>query len=205
MGALFPNLMCRIFTHFMSATKIFLRNVLLPTLLITGLQPGLQAQFSNIPRTILWDTLTYPSTQYGWKEGMEVPNLYLLDIHLNPLELDDLLSEKPVLLDFWFTACPPCRENNPLLKKIHRKGKVHILSISIDEKLTTLKAFIKKEQLSWQHIQDNHPYPNRFKNRIGLGNYYPDYLLIGRDGTLIQRWQGEIKMDEFKRALKLSP
>ena len=160
---------------------------------------------SQIPPNIHWDKLDYPETLYGWKEGMEVPNLIFLDINLNAIELDDLLAEKPVLLDFWFMACPPCLENNRWLKKLYRKGKFHLVSISIDDNLAALKAFLKKEKLPWIHIRDNLPYPNRFKNSIGLGSYYPDYLLIGRNGILIRRWQENFNPASLKQAIKQSP
>jgi cytochrome oxidase Cu insertion factor (SCO1/SenC/PrrC family) len=174
-------------------------------ILLLLLPAAIHAQSLALPGNISLDTLEYPTAIYGWKKGMEVPNLYLLDINLHPFELDDLLSEKPVLIDFWFMACPPCRENNTILKKIHKTGKVHILSISIDENLPALKQFIKAEELDWHHVQDKHPYPRRFKNRIGLGAYYPDYLLIGRDGIVIRRWQENLILRELKRAVKESP
>jgi len=173
-------------------------------LLLAG--PRINAQVPDpIPPNIHWDRDEYPEHRYGWKEGMEIPGLVFLDIHFNVVELDDLLAEKPVLIDFWFMGCPPCLKNNQWLKKMYRKGKFHLVSISIDEQLSALKAFIKKEQLPWIHVQDNFPYPQRFKNRIGLGSYYPDYLLIGRDGIIIKRWQENFSPAALQQAIRKSP
>lgn len=185
----------------MSRSKVSL----ILSLLLAVIPITTYTQSLGLPKNISLDTIDYPPAIYGWKKGMEVPNLNLLDINLHPFELDDLLSEKPVLIDFWFMACPPCRENNTILKKIHKTGKVHILSISIDEDFAALKQFIKREDLDWYHVQDNHPYPLRFKNRIGLGAYYPDYLLIGRDGIVIRRWKENLILKELKKAVKESP
>ena len=54
---------------------------------------------------------------------------------------------KVVLLDFWTTWCAPCREEMPLLDRIHRDGKdVVVVAIDAGEDAETVSSFISKNK-----------------------------------------------------------
>ena len=54
-------------------------------------------------------------------------------------------KNKTVLMEFWATWCGPCRELAPDLHDFYKrnKGRVQMLSVSLDEKESTVRAFVK--------------------------------------------------------------
>jgi len=70
------------------------------------------------------------------------------------------LSGNIVLIDFWGSWCPPCREENPILSQMY--GKYHdknfqtaknfeIVSIAIERNDKRVNAAIEKDGLNWPY------------------------------------------------------
>jgi thiol-disulfide isomerase/thioredoxin len=117
---------------------------------------------------------------------------------LNQLFTFESYSNKLVLVDFWASWCKPCIENFPLLKKIEEKYRdknFAILGVSLDVNLKRWKNEIKRSGLTWGNISD-------LKGENGLGAKYlnvttiPRYVLIGRDGSIIN---DNIKEEEIEK------
>mgnify|MGYP000748950466 CR=1 FL=1 len=75
-------------------------------------------------------------------EGMELSTL-------DEKGLETLLAEnkgKPVLLSFWASWCPPCREEMPMLSQLAKEyeGRLTIIAASLDEQKGDVRQFFKK-------------------------------------------------------------
>jgi thiol-disulfide isomerase/thioredoxin len=97
---------------------------------------------------------------------------------------------KVVLLDFWASWCGPCRNALPNLKRlqsIYSGDDFVVVSISEDNDEETWRAFTASHQMTW---------PQRFDGDGSLQHQFgvtglPTYVLIGRDGSVLQKAVGE--------------
>lgn len=95
------------------------------------------------------------------------------------------LKGKVVLVNFWATWCPPCREELKHVQKeiIDRfKGKDFVfLPISRGEKKATVEAFREKNGYTFAMGLD----PKQSIFKLFASNYIPRNFLIGKDGKIV--------------------
>jgi len=107
------------------------------------------------------------------------------------VSLDDLKG-KVVLLDFWATWCPPCREALPHIRKISQKFQglpFVVLSISLDEDEGQWKQFVAKNEMTWLQYRDG-----GFEGPVArLFNIHaiPQTFTIDADGVLQDQHIGD--------------
>lgn len=85
------------------------------------------------------------------------PPFELITMDGQKISLDDLKG-KVLLLDFWATWCPPCREAIPHIRQIAKKFQgqpLLVLSVSVDEDEEKWKAFVAKNEMTWPQYRDN--------------------------------------------------
>jgi len=99
------------------------------------------------------------------------------------------LSGRIVVMDFWATWCPPCRESVPELKDLSRKypsEKLMLISVSADSDEQAWRNFIAKRNMDWAQYRDaDHRVLEAFHIRS-----FPTYLVIDGDGIVKQRIVG---------------
>ena len=94
------------------------------------------------------------------------------------------LKGKYVLLDFWATWCPPCRESIPELNAFHKKfGKKLVVIGLSDEDEKTVRG-MKSPSLAYFSAIDSKA---RTKKAVGVTGI-PHAMLIDPQG--IVRWEG---------------
>jgi len=105
----------------------------------------------------------------------------------------DLLSSdhgKVTLIDFWASWCGPCRHSLPGLKQLeaaYHGSDFELISVSEDEDEGDWHAFTSENGMNWtQRLDAGHQMMRQY-GATGL----PTYVLIGRDGNVIQQYVGE--------------
>lgn len=64
---------------------------------------------------------------------------------------------KYVLVDFWASWCPPCREENPNVVKAYQQFKdknFTVLGVSLDDSKNRWIQAIKTDNLTWTNVSD---------------------------------------------------
>lgn len=78
------------------------------------------------------------------KIGSQAPNFDGKTIKGKEIKLSDYRG-KVVLIDFWASWCPPCREEMPELIKffnLHNNPKFELIAVNIDNKRTNMEHFL---------------------------------------------------------------
>lgn len=105
------------------------------------------------------------------------------------ISMDDLRG-KVVLLDFWGTWCPPCRESVPSLRDLNKrysKEKAFVMiSVSVHDEEDKWRDFTTKNQMVWPQAFDR----DSKIQRAFLVNRFPTYILIDHEGIIRLRVSG---------------
>jgi thiol-disulfide isomerase/thioredoxin len=100
------------------------------------------------------------------------------------------LRGKVVLVDFWGTWCPPCRESVPALRNLNKKyaGKLfQLVSVSSDDDEDVWKTFIKAERMDWSQYID---LPGEVLHAFKVDSF-PTFVVLDKDGVIRFRQSGE--------------
>lgn len=115
---------------------------------------------------------------------------------------------KIVVLDFWATWCPPCRESVPELRELTSKydsSKLVLISISADDEEGSWRQFIADNKMTWPQYRDA---DKRLINAFTV-RAYPTYLVIDGDGVITNRIVGanpqESVVNQLVAILKTMP
>ncbi len=134
--------------------------------------------------------LNLPSFFQSYVKPKTAPDFSLYDLHGNLVRSNDFRN-KVVLLNFWSTWCPNCRQEASLLEELqaHYKDKeLLILRINAKESRETLQKFIEKNPSKLTILLDE-------KDKVGrlMGVWvHPTTYLIDRQGKIRYRAMGVV-------------
>jgi thiol-disulfide isomerase/thioredoxin len=113
-----------------------------------------------------------------------------LDIRFTALDGREVdlakLKGKVVLVEFWSTTCGPCIAEMPTVKAVYQKLRdqgLEVLAISLDDKESALRRFIKEKELPWPQHFDGKGWENQFAVQYGIFSI-PTMWLVDKRGNL---------------------
>jgi len=103
----------------------------------------------------------------------------------------DQFKGKVLLIDFWATWCPPCREAIPHLiqmKKEHKDEDFDIVGISLDgsDKIDKVKKFISDVGINYNICMGSDSVEKDFGGIPAI----PTIFLIDKNGSIVNKWIG---------------
>ncbi len=91
-------------------------------------------------------------------EEPEYPTAYdfrMQDMNGNDIQLSHLL-DKPVVLNFWASWCPPCKAEMPSFEKLYKQygEDINFVMVSVDSTMTDAKSFISQYRYTFPAYLD---------------------------------------------------
>lgn len=131
--------------------------------------------------------------------GKTAADFTLKDTRGEKVSLSDLRG-KVVLLDFWATWCPPCREELPHVDDLYHKLKGHnavVLGVS-DEGRGTVRSFLKKHSYDLPTLVDSSDAVHKMYGVQAV----PTLVIINPRGVVVADYVGERTEEQLTAALK---
>ena len=137
--------------------------LLVPSLLISGCSSESQSQSMAII-------------------GEPAPDFTLQNLEGESVSLSDLRGS-PVMINFWNTGCPPCRNEMPYLQEVYDENRdtgLVLLTINIGQSISTIETFLEDNDLALPVLLDS---DGAITRRYGMPGI-PTTFFIDRDGIL---------------------
>jgi peroxiredoxin len=126
-----------------------------------------------------------------------------------PLSLASL-GGQIVLLNFWATWCKPCEDELPAMQRLHQAlsgSGFRLVAVSVDAEAEPVLAFRERLGLSCTLLLD----ADQRVARLYQTFRFPESLLIGRDGVILERyvgpkdWDAPAYIERIRRLLAATP
>lgn len=102
-----------------------------------------------------------------------------------------------VLVNYWATWCPPCRQETPGLVRLaneYREKAVEVVGISLDEDVTAVREFVAEYHISYPIL-----FPSNASNLTTTIESIPVSLLYDRQGRVAKRYVGAVSEATLRR------
>ena len=129
------------------------------------------------------------------------PAFSLPDLQGHEVKLSQFKG-KVLVIDFWATWCPPCREAIPdliAMKKKYGPRGFDIVGISMDENpARVVPPFIEHYGINYPIVMADTQVPSEFGGIYGL----PTTFIVDRKGNIAQRYIGYIDPKEIAKTIE---
>lgn len=130
--------------------------------------------------------------------GDKAPDFTVNDPAGKPITLSTFRG-KLVLVNFWTSACMPCRVDHPALYKMYNAYKnvgFDVISVSLDTRKDQWLQAIRSDQITWPNNGiDVQGWNSKLVNLYNLKGT-PSSFLINEEGVIVQINQDEIALEQ---------
>lgn len=155
-----------------------------------------------VSRTLLLLTailFLYPTPLWADKT---VPEFQLQSLNNTELIRSQDYQGKVMLVNFWATWCPPCRQEIPSLIKLQKQYKEQgftVIGISVDQSaVTVIKKFVDKMEINYPVAVGTMEVAKEFGSNAGI----PASYLIDRQGRISKRYAGYVTYEQLNKDIE---
>jgi thiol-disulfide isomerase/thioredoxin len=108
---------------------------------------------------------------------------------------------QPMLINFWFTSCPPCRREMPALQQAFETygNSVRFVGVNVQDSATSIRTFVDELDVTYEMLRD----PN---GKLVVANgisAFPTTLFIDSNGRIVKQVAGELTSESIDRSIAL--
>jgi peroxiredoxin len=134
-------------------------------------------------------------------KGHDAPDFVLSDLQGRSVKLSDLRG-KAVVLNFWATWCPPCKEEIPWfveLQKRYGAEGLQVVGVSMDDgDQKDVEKFAAENSINYPVLLGK----DKVADQYGGIDYLPTTFYIDRNGVVMDRVFGQPGRDEIEQSVK---
>ena len=127
--------------------------------------------------------------------GTSLPKASLLTLDERTIDSSELVG-KPLILNFWYSTCEPCRREMPVLaaSAATHSSTVRFVGINMNDSVETAKNFAEKYNVLYDIMFDP---SGSFIGALGIGTA-PMTLFVDAQGIIVDQVAGEISADKLE-------
>lgn len=144
------------------------------------------------------EMLLLPGEEHMMLTGSRAASFALKTLEGEPVALEQTRG-KVVVLDFWATWCPPCREELPYIEKLREEfaGQVQFFGVN-NEDSGTVKNFLKNHKYELPVLMDAKRQVDR---QYGV-SAIPTMFIIDKQGVIRQHFIGSRSEAKLRQAIQ---
>jgi thiol-disulfide isomerase/thioredoxin len=131
--------------------------------------------------------------------GKQLKNADVQDLDDQVVETASLFtSGKPVLINYWFSNCQPCKREMPALQAAFEKfgDRVSFVGINTQDSPEVTQSFISDIGVTYEILRD----PNGESVVANGVSTFPTTFFVNAAGTIIKQISGELTADDIEAA-----
>ncbi|EIJ77982.1 ahpC/TSA family protein [Bacillus methanolicus PB1] len=143
------------------------------------------------------ETPRQPDNLQGLQTGVKAPDFEIKTLTGETVKLSQFEGKK-VMLNFWATWCPPCKEEMPEMEQFYREKKeeIVILAVNIDPQYD-VQRFAKEMGVTFPILLDEDDSVNKKYQILTI----PTTFFIDEKGMIRSKYLGSMTIDKMKQYL----
>jgi len=134
--------------------------------------------------------LTLPAQDLGLSVGSRAPSAVVQSLDGKPVELASYVGSTPVVIEFWATWCPNCKELEPAMAAAQKKYGARVkflgVAVSVNQSPELVKRYAAKHALPLEVLFDRTGAATD-AYEVPATSYV---VVIDRKGTVVYTGQG---------------
>jgi thiol-disulfide isomerase/thioredoxin len=131
--------------------------------------------------------------------GTDIVSATILDLDGDDVDLVSLLDGRPMLVNFWFSNCQPCKREMPALQDAWTifGDRVRFIGVNTQDSESITRSFAEEMGVEYELLRDP---DGRLVTANGVATF-PTTLIVTADGTVVEQIAGEVTADDLTRML----
>ena len=153
-------------------------------------------ELQNAGKSSISGTNSFGNENTGLDIGNQAPDFILNSINGKNVQLSSFRGKKSVVVNFWATWCPPCREEMPAFEEIFTRNtdRLEILGVNLQESERAINNFVKDVPVTFTLLLD----PSSEVKKLYNVFTQPVTYFIDKEGIIVDKKFGPLTEQEME-------